>query len=155
MPSVAPDQRRMVLDRYLARALPGNAEAARQIQRQVLSVLQDQRFAPIFDAPGEAEVSVMGTLCISGEERAVSGRIDRIALVGEWVLIIDYKTGLAPAEGEDPPPGHIAQLAIYRALLAPLYPGRQIDAALVYVSGPFLIEVAALALDQAMAKLLD
>ena len=145
-------ERQAVLSRYLARALPeAQAAAVATIEAQVLAVLQDPRFAPIFNARGETEVSVMGTLWIRGEERAVSGRIDRIALDGDRVLVIDYKTGLAPNPGEEPPAGHVAQLAIYRALLAPLYPGRRIDAALVYVSGPFLLEIPGSALDQAIA----
>ncbi|WP_417433298.1 double-strand break repair helicase AddA [Hoeflea sp.] len=154
LPAVPQAERQTVLSRYLARALPeAQADTAQTIERQVLAVLQDPRFAPVFDAPGEAEVSVMGTLRIKGEDRAVSGRIDRIALDGDRVLIIDYKTGLAPAPGEEPPSGHVSQLAIYRALLTPLYPGRRIDAALVYVSGPFLVEIPGLVLDQAMAGL--
>ncbi|WP_342867293.1 double-strand break repair helicase AddA [Hoeflea sp. AS60] len=154
LPAIPPAERQIVLARYLARALPQEqAATANTIETQVLSVLQDPRFAPIFDAPGEAEVSVMGTLQIKGEPRAVSGRIDRIALDGDRVLIVDYKTGLAPGPEEEAPAGHVSQLAIYRALLAPLYPGRRIDAALVYVSGPFLIEIPGPVLDQAMARL--
>ncbi|MEM5493577.1 double-strand break repair helicase AddA [Hoeflea sp. AS16] len=154
LPAVPQAERQTVLSRYLARALPeAQAATAQTIERQVLAVLQDPRFAPVFDAPGEAEVSVMGTLRIKGEDRAVSGRIDRIALDNDRVLIIDYKTGLAPAPGEEPPSGHVSQLAIYRALLTPLYPGRRIDAALVYVSGPFLVEIPGPVLDQAMAGL--
>jgi len=154
LPGVAATERQTVLTRYLARALPEEqAEARQTIETQVLAVLQDPAFAPIFDAPGEAEVSVMGTLRVAGEERAVSGRIDRIALDGDRVLIVDYKTGLAPQAGEQPPSGHVLQLAIYRALLAPLYPGRRIDAALVYVSGPQLIEIPGPVLDQALAGL--
>lgn len=95
----------------------------------------------------------MGTLVIGGEARAVSGRIDRIAVDGDRVLLIDYKTGLAPLGQENPPEAHVSQLAIYRALLAPLYPGKRIEAALVYVSGPVLVEIGADRLDQAMARL--
>jgi ATP-dependent helicase/nuclease subunit A len=152
LPGIPAAERQTVLTRYLARALPAEqADARETVEAQVLAVLQDPAFAPIFDAPGEAEVSVMGTLRVGGEERAVSGRIDRVALDGDRVLIVDYKTGLAPNPGEPPPSGHVSQLAIYRALLAPLYPGRRIDAALVYVSGPFLIEIAGPVLDHAMA----
>ena len=154
LPSVTPGERQTVLARYLARALPADqASVAAEIETQVLGVLEDPRFSTVFQKSGEAEVSVMGTLRIDGEERAVSGRIDRIALDGDRVLIIDYKTGLAPAPGEEPPPGHVSQLAIYRALLMPLYPGRQIDAALIYVSGPNLFEIAAEALDDAFNRL--
>ena len=154
LPGIPPAERQTVLARYLARALPAElADAAQAIEAQVLAVLGDPAFAPIFDAPGEAEVSVMGTLHVAGEERAVSGRIDRIALDGDRVLIVDYKTGLAPNPGEPPPSGHVSQLAIYRALLAPLYPGRRIEAALVYVSGPFLIKIPGSVLDQALINL--
>lgn len=154
LPGIAPTQRQTVLARYLERALPAEQAEARQIiEAQVMAVLGDPVFAPIFDAPGEAEVSVMGTLRVGGEERAVSGRIDRIALDGDRVLIVDYKTGLAPHPGEPPPSGHVSQLAIYRALLAPLYPDRRIEAALVYVSGPFLIEIPGSVLDQALTNL--
>ncbi|MDF1610460.1 double-strand break repair helicase AddA [Hoeflea sp. YIM 152468] len=154
LPGVAAAERQAVLARYLARALPPEQAAlAQSIETQVLGVLQDARFAPVFDAPGEAEVSVMGTLRIAGEDRAVSGRLDRIAIETDRVLIIDYKTGLAPKPGQAPPDDHVSQLAIYRALLAPLYPERRIDAALIYVSGPFLMEIPAAELDQAMARI--
>jgi len=156
LPSIAADERQAALRRYLARALPGpDRTEAGLIEAQILAVISDPRFSPVFDAPGEAEVSVMGTLRIGGEDRAVSGRIDRIAVSDDRVLIIDYKTGLAPAPGEPAPQGHVAQLAIYRALLAPLYPDRRIDAALVYVSAPRLVEIEAAALDAAMARLQD
>ena len=154
LPTAAPDERPVLLARYLARALPADqAPAAAEIERQVLAVLNDPKFARVFDTSGEAEVSLMGTLHIGGEDRAVSGRIDRIALDGDRVVIVDYKTGLAPAPGEAPPHGHVAQLAIYRALLMPLYPGRRIDAALLYVSGPQLVEIEGPALDEAIAAL--
>ena len=154
LPSVPADERQVMLSRYLARAMPADqAGAAAEIETQVLAVLDDPRFSPIFEAAGEAEVSVMGTLHIGGEERAVSGRIDRIALDGDRLLIVDYKTGLAPRPGEQPPAGHVSQLAIYSALLAPLFPGRPIDAALLYVSGPSLIEIEGAALDAALARL--
>jgi ATP-dependent helicase/nuclease subunit A len=154
LPSMPPEQRAPALQRYLERALPGKDRSeAQTIAAQVLAILRDPRFAAVFTGSGETEVSVMGTLRIAGEERAVSGRIDRIAIDGDRVLIIDYKTGLAPEPGEDPPHAHVSQLAIYRALLAPLYPGRRIEAALVYVSEPSLLEVSASSLDEALARL--
>jgi ATP-dependent helicase/nuclease subunit A len=75
-----PEQRAPALQRYLERALPGKDRSeAQTIAAQVLAILRDPRFAAVFTGSGETEVSVMGTLRIAGEERAVSGRIDRIA----------------------------------------------------------------------------
>jgi ATP-dependent helicase/nuclease subunit A len=154
LPSIPAEDRDAALERYLERSLPGaDRSEAGLVARQVRSVLEDPHFADIFAAQGEAEVSVMGTLRIAGEERAVSGRIDRIAVMEDRVLIVDYKTGLAPGSGEPPPPNHVSQLAIYRALLAPLYPDRRIEAALIYVSDPVLVPIPQSALDAAMIAL--
>ena len=65
-----------------------------------------------------------------------SGRLDRM-LVTEagGVLIVDFKLGAAPCR---PSPAHVAQLALYRAALRPLYPTLPVRAALVYLDGPTL-----------------
>ena len=80
---------------------------------------------------------------------------DRPAGAGdEAVLIVDYKTNRpAPQAPAQVPFGHVAQMALYRALLAPLYPGRQIRAALVYAETPILIELPADVMDAALAQL--
>ncbi len=53
----------------------------------------------------------------------------------EAVLIVDFKLGPAPAR---PSRAHVAQLAVYRAALQPLYPSLPVRAALVYLDGPTL-----------------
>jgi ATP-dependent helicase/nuclease subunit A len=154
LPSLSPEGRQDALARYLGRAMPGAGSPERDlIAGQVLAVINDPEFAAVFASPGEAEVSVMGTLRINGEERAVSGRIDRLAVMEDRVLIVDYKTGQAPEPGGPAPASHVSQLAIYRALLAPLYPERRIQAALIYVSGPLLMEIPEAALDAAISAI--
>ena len=39
-----------------------------------------------------AEVGIAGTLTVRGVERAISGKIDRLAVTGGEVLLVDYKT---------------------------------------------------------------
>jgi ATP-dependent helicase/nuclease subunit A len=52
LPSVPVAEREAVLSRYLARALPeAQVATVETIEAQVLAVLEDPRFAPIFDAP--------------------------------------------------------------------------------------------------------
>src|SRR5690606_10775702 len=49
LPGVPAEERRTVLARYLARALPAEqSDAAAATETQVLAVLQDPRFAPVF-----------------------------------------------------------------------------------------------------------
>jgi ATP-dependent helicase/nuclease subunit A len=50
-------------------------------------------------------------------------------------------------------PAHVAQLALYRALLQPLYPGRAIEAALLFTETPVLIAVPAAVLEDALVRL--
>jgi ATP-dependent helicase/nuclease subunit A len=54
-------------------------------------------------------------------------------VLADRVVILDYKTNREPPATSDAIPfAHRAQLAIYREILAPLYPGRRIDCMLVY-----------------------
>jgi len=58
------------------------------------------------------------------------------------VLVIDFKTNRpAPARIEDADPAYILQMAIYAAVLAEIFPGRRIEAALVWTDGPRLMAV--------------
>jgi ATP-dependent helicase/nuclease subunit A len=75
----------------------------------------------------------MGTLTLGSRDYAVSGRIDRMAITDAAVEIVDFKTNrVPPASPADIPFEHRAQLAIYRAILAPLYPQREIRCGLIY-----------------------
>ncbi len=80
---------------------------------------------------------MIGTLRIGKRDFAVSGRLDRLAVLGDRVVIADFKTNRdIPKDETEISPGYVAQLAIYRAILAPLYPDKVIDCLLVYTGGP-------------------
>ena len=69
------------------------------------------------------------------------------------ILIADHKTNRDPPRTlEKVPDGYVAQLALYRALLAKLYPGKAIRAALVWTEVTDLMEVSAAAMDVALAR---
>ncbi len=51
------------------------------------------------------------------------------------------------------PPAYIPQLALYRAVLAQLYPGTAVRAALVWTEVPDLMEISAAAMDRELAAL--
>jgi ATP-dependent helicase/nuclease subunit A len=82
----------------------------------------------------------------------VSGQIDRLAVLGDAILIGDYKTDRpAPRILDDVPAAYIRQLALYRAVLRQLYPDKRVRAALLWADVPDLMEIPASALDAAMA----
>ncbi|MBZ9816081.1 double-strand break repair helicase AddA [Mesorhizobium sp. CA7] len=155
LPGIAEEERRGAAERYLARAGADWPDGERdRALDAVLSILSDTRFGALFSQSSRAEVAVMGSLEVKGRLRSISGKIDRLAVTPEKVSIIDYKTNRpAPGNLAEVPPAYVLQLALYRALLQPLYPGREVTAALLFTEAPRLIELPAPAMDDALARL--
>ena len=87
---------------------------------------------------------------------AVAGQVDRLAVTAEAVLIADYKTNRpAPRRLDEVPGAYVTQLALYRAVLAELYPGKPIRAVLVWTDVPDLMEIPPDALDAALTCLMS
>ena len=155
LPDMPASERAEAARRYLARISPGvRPEETARIAESVFAILDDPAFAPVFASGSRAEVSIMGTLTLGGKDHAVSGRVDRLSVSDDRVLIVDYKTNRPPfLNAKSAPDAYKAQLAIYRALLQPLYPGRRIEAALVFTEAPVLVPLDAATLDAALAAL--
>src|SRR5690606_29819687 len=116
---------------------------------RVMQLLADPRFAPLFGPGSRPEVPIVGRT----DGRFVSGVVDRLAVGTNSVLIADYKTNRpAPksvAEATARHPAYVRQLALYRAVLCKLYPGRPVAAALLWTDTPELMEIPAETLDTA------
>ncbi|WP_187969665.1 double-strand break repair helicase AddA [Aquibium microcysteis] len=155
LPDVTPADREAAAGRYLDRACNGWSAVEREaLWQSVDAVLREPAFAPVFSPGSRAEVSVMGTLEVAGRPRAVSGKIDRLAVTGDAVLIVDYKTNRPPPRDLDAVPDtYVAQLALYQALLVPLYPGKRVEAALLFTEGPHLVVLPQTLLDAALVRL--
>jgi ATP-dependent helicase/nuclease subunit A len=155
LPDVAADRRRDAAQKFLARNADGWTDDERKsLAENVLTLIADARFAAVFAAGSRAEVSIVGRLDRPGRPPAlVSGQIDRLVVTPEEVLIVDYKTNhVPPATAAEAPPAYVRQLALYRAVLAKLYPGRPVRAALLWTESPDLMEISAPALDTELAS---
>jgi len=86
----------------------------------------------------------------------LSGQIDRLAVLDDALLILDYKTNRPPPLApEQVAPGYIAQLAAYRSGLRALFPDRALRAAIVWTDGPKLMEIPSTLLDKAERRILE
>jgi ATP-dependent helicase/nuclease subunit A len=144
--------------RHLARsARDFDAETREHIIESVQAILDDARFADLFQANSRAEVPIVGRIARPGQATlAVAGQVDRLVVTAEVVLIADYKTNRpAPRRLDDVPGAYVTQLALYRAVLAELYPGKPVRALLVWTDVPDLMEVSAEMLDAARARLIS
>ena len=58
-----------------------------------------------------------------------------------------------PSSIDATPPAYVEQLALYRALLARIYPDRPVRAVLVWTEIPDLMELPAAMMDRALVRL--
>ncbi|MDB5523521.1 MAG: addA [Rhizobium sp.] len=135
-----PSERSAAAQRYLERAVPSWQEPERQaLAANVIQILGDCRFAALHGQGSQAEVSIMGTIRLSEKDYVVSGRIDRIGVAEDDVFILDYKTNMQPPTAATQIPfAHRAQLALYREVLKPVFPGKTVHCLLLYTEGPHL-----------------
>ena len=119
-----------------------------------LAVLQDARFAEVFGEGSRAEVAIAGAAKALPAGLKISGRIDRLVVLPDRVLVADFKTNRpSPARIEDADPAYLRQMAIYAAVLAEVFPGRSIEAALIWTDGPKLMPVPENLMAQSLAQL--
>jgi ATP-dependent helicase/nuclease subunit A len=156
LPDLAAARRREAAGQYLARAADGWSRDERDaLTAQVLALIDDPRFAAVFAPGSRAEVPIVGRLAHNGTQRLISGQIDRLAVTADRILIVDYKTNHAPPRRpEDAPQPYIEQLALYRAVLGRLYPGRDVRAALLWTEALEIMEISPPALDAGLASAL-
>ncbi|MDE2181775.1 MAG: double-strand break repair helicase AddA [Alphaproteobacteria bacterium] len=142
LPDVAPERRTDAALKFL-RARGTDAPTAGELAAETLAVLDDSRFAPAFGTGSRAEVALVADLPEIAPGARVHGRVDRLAVTDDAVLIVDFKTNRPPPACEsDVPRVYATQMALYRAAAARIFPGKRIDCALVWTDGPRLMALS-------------
>jgi len=154
LPDLPLERRARAAEDFLAKRGKDLAEAKRKaIADEVMRLIDDARFAPLFLPASRAEVPIVGKVEIGGKAVRVSGQIDRLAVTPDTVLIADFKTNRpAPRRIEDVPPAYVRQLALYRTVLVKLYPTKTIRAALIWTEVPDIMEFSAETLDATLRQ---
>jgi ATP-dependent helicase/nuclease subunit A len=158
LPDISSERRRDAAIGYLSRnADKWKAEEQEALATQILALIEDARFAPVFAPGSRAEVSIVGRLERPGRPPAqVAGQIDRLVVTPSEVLIVDYKTNHAPPRAlAGAPAAYIRQLALYRAVLRKLYPQLPVRAALLWTETPEMLEIPSPALDAQLATIIQ
>jgi len=154
LPDIPAAQREKVAGEFLSRR--GDRLSADQravLLREVLLLIESRDFAALFAPGSRAEVPIVGKLVVRGEDKSVSGQVDRLAVTKDAVLIADFKTNRpAPRKIDEVPPGYVRQLALYRAVVMKLYPDRPVRAALIWTEVPDLVELSPDTLEGALDR---
>ena len=153
LPDIPTADRPDAARRLLAREIDLDEAQRAEMIAAAFSVLDDAVFAPVFGEGSRAEVALTGSAPQLPGGVSINGRIDRLVVTPERVLVVDYKTNRpAPAAIEDADPSYVLQMAIYVAVLRRLYPDRPVEGALVWTDGPRLMAIPGALMDAALGE---
>lgn len=106
------------------------------IWEQVRAIVSKPEWADFFGPDAQAEVPLAALV----GEVVISGRVDRLVIGPERIRLLDFKTGRYPAgDASELPTAFLRQMAHYAAALESIFPGRQVEASLLFTEGPELV----------------
>ena len=153
LPQVSPGGRHAAAQAFLTARAEHLASEHADLIGQALAVLENKNLAELFGPRARSEVAVVGRIVTpKGLVREVSGQVDRIVETESEVIVADYKTGMVH-DIAAMPPAYLTQMALYRAVLGPLWPDKKLHMLLIFTAGPKVVELETTALDQALAGL--
>ncbi|TZG27863.1 double-strand break repair helicase AddA [Sphingomonas montanisoli] len=137
LPGVAPADRSGAAERWLEHSAGvADADERRALVADACAVIDHPAFAAVFASDALAEAPIAAV--VDGD--VIAGTVDRLLVSADRVLVVDFKTGRrVPGSVEAVPIHHLRQMGAYAAALATIFPGRRIEAGLLYTSGPALI----------------
>ncbi len=112
------------------------AEGAHVIAN-MCKIIDDDKFAPLFQEDALVEASVSGLV----GHLPVAGKIDRMIIQPDKVIILDFKTGKPAQAGSEVPINYAAQMAAYGALMAEIYPDKEIKCYLLWTQNQSITEI--------------
>lgn len=142
LPELPEAQREAAAEAYLSRDTDLSPGQREEMKAAALGVMRDPALSEIFQPGGRAEAAIIGTSPDLPSGTVINGRVDRLVVTPERVLVIDYKTDQpAPDDPRDVADTYLAQMAAYWAVLRTAFPNREIVAALCWTDGPRLMRL--------------
>lgn len=140
LPAVAVGHRPAAAERWLRHSAGVEDAALRDaLVTDACRIISEPAYAEIFGADALAEAPIAAV--VGGN--VVAGTVDRLLVTEKRILVVDFKTGRrVPAEADVAPEHHLRQMAAYVAALEIVFPGRAIEASLLYTAGPKLIALS-------------
>ncbi|HEY1605877.1 MAG TPA: double-strand break repair helicase AddA [Allosphingosinicella sp.] len=140
LPDVAPAERAARAELWLERSAGvADADLRRSLVADACRIVGDPVHALLFGPEALAEAPIAAVI---GEGLVVSGTVDRLLILADRVVLADFKTGRrAPAALDEIPVAHLRQMAAYAEALKRIFPGRRIEAKLLYTAAPILFDL--------------
>jgi ATP-dependent helicase/nuclease subunit A len=133
----------------LALLLPDGDHPA--IAAKARSILTRPDLAHLFGTDSRGEVPILAQGQRNTAPITIAGRIDRLVVKPDSVLIVDYKSDArAPENASGVPAAYVTQLGLYALVASQLFPGHRIEAAILWTSLELLMNLPASALREAV-----
>ncbi len=148
---VDPAERHAVAARALETLLPNAPAQHAPLAQKAISILTRPGLAHLFGPDSRAEVPFFAEAERKGERIRIIGRVDRIVVNPNSVLLVDFKSDADPTmEPERVKPAYLQQLGLYALVAGQLFPDRQVEAAILWTSLESLLKLPATALAEAV-----
>jgi len=146
LPELAPEVREQAARQWLARnAGDFSTDDREAMLAATLDIVGDPAWAALFGPGSLAEVPFSAV--VGGQ--VIAGSVDRLLIGPDHIRVVDFKTARRPpASLEDVPDATVRQMAAYAAALGVIYPGRRVEAAILYTATPLLIALPPALLDR-------
>lgn len=124
-----------------------SADFRAEIKNEVLTLFNDEQFNFIFSGDSRAEVPVMGV--VNGkdigadfESKIISAQFDRLTVLPDKVIIVDFKTNREPAASpQDIPDNYKKQLQVYKHLAEKIYPDKNVETYILWTNTAKLMPI--------------
>ena len=102
------------------------------------TLYRSTEYAWLWNAPSYNEVNIAGTIMIAGKPRKFAGQIDKLIMLPECRIVVDYKTSSSVPKPEDIPEAYLMQMLAYKHLLEKDGSGLAVRTCLIYTAVPVL-----------------
>lgn len=110
-----------------------------QIKKEVTVLVENPEFKELFGEDSRSEVPIIGEV----DGKIISAQVDKLLVLPEKVIIVDFKTNRPAAENQaDTPEAYIKQLRAYKSLLRKIYPQKSIETYILWTNTAKLMKVS-------------
>ncbi len=122
--------------------LPKHPDLHDALAIKAISILSNPDLAHIFGKTSRAEVPFLVNVCRNNQPVQLAGRIDRLIVNQDAVLVVDYKSdSVVPATPAAVPGTYLSQIGLYALVAGQLFPAKTITAAILWTSMESLMKL--------------
>lgn len=137
LPEANSANRKQIIEEFIEKNAPDILGKERIIE-EVLRLFENEKFKALFSSNSKDEVPIMGEV----DGKIVSAQIDKLVVLKDKVMIVDFKTNRPAAKNiNDVPHVYIKQLGAYKKLLERIYPNKRIESYILWTDIAELMKI--------------